>query len=171
MVADKGEALHGPGEGKMVCGMSGRRHRLEPPAGSLDHVAMCHGDVGPEISVGAGLRIVLLALEPRARGPMRPLCVNRGAGRRLDPGGVRRMVAMSMRYQYVCHRLATHGIEQCGSVRLIVGTWVDDRNIALADDIADRPGKGERARIVAQDAPHARPHFLDDTGLEGEVAV
>ncbi len=40
-----------------------------------------------------------------------------------------------------------------------------------ADDVADRAGEGERARIVAQHAPHAGRDLLDDAGLQRKVAV
>ncbi|MGY3460663.1 hypothetical protein ACVWW5_006113 [Bradyrhizobium sp. LM3.4] len=46
-------------------------------------------DIGREVAVGAGFRIVLLALETRARGAVRAFGIDRRAGRLLDPRGVR----------------------------------------------------------------------------------
>jgi hypothetical protein len=56
-------------------------------------------------------------------------------------------------------------------MRLMVGTGIDDGDLAAAHDVADRTGKGEGARIVAQDAPHAGPHFLDHAGQKRKIAV
>ena len=81
------------------------------------------------------------------------------------------MVAMGMGDEDMAHRLAAHGLEQRLGVRLVVGTGIDDRDLALADDVADRAGEGERARIVAEHAPHAGAGFLDDAGLERKIAV
>ncbi|MGY3465647.1 hypothetical protein ACVW0I_002518 [Bradyrhizobium sp. LM6.11] len=69
--------------------MAGRRHGLEPPAVAFDDVAMGDPDIGREVAVGAGFRIVLLALETRARGAVRAFGIDRRAGRLLDPRGVR----------------------------------------------------------------------------------
>src|ERR1700746_1013638 len=56
-------------------------------------------------------------------------------------------------------------------MRLAVRAGIDDRDLPLAHDIAQRAGKGERARIVAEHAADAGYHLLDDTGLQGKVTV
>jgi hypothetical protein len=56
-------------------------------------------------------------------------------------------------------------------MRLVVGAGIDDRDVALAHDVADRAGEGKRAWIVAQNPPHAGAGFVDDARLEREVAV
>ncbi len=155
----------------MIGGVARRCDRLQRPALPFDHVAVLHFDIGPEIAVGAGLRIVLLALEARPRGAMRPLGIDRRAGGGLDPRRVRRVVAMGMGDENMRHGLAAHGIEQRPGMRFIIRAGIDDRDLALADDVADRSGEGERARIVAENAPHAGAGFIDDTRLEREVAV
>src|SRR6185436_19474258 len=53
----------------------------------------------------------------------------------------------------------------------VVRPGIDDRDLALAYDVADRAGKGERARIVAENPPHAGAGFIDDAGLERKIAV
>src|SRR5262245_35905681 len=78
---------------------------------------------------------------------------------------------MGVRDQDMRYRLALDGIEQRLGMRLVVGTGIDDRDIALAHDVTDRAGEGERARIVAEDAPHAGTGFLDHAGLQGEIAI
>ena len=155
----------------MVGGVARRRHRFQRPPLTFDGVAVLDLDVGPKIAVGAGFRTVLLALEARPRGAMRPLGINRRAGGGLDPRGVRRMVAMGMGDQDMRHGLAAHGIQQRFGMRFVVGTGIDDRDLALAHDVTDRAGESERARIVAEHPPHAGARFVDDARLQREVAV
>ena len=155
----------------MIGGVAGRRHRFQRPARAFDDVAVLDLDIRPEIAVGAGFRIVLLALEARPRGAMRPLGIDGRAGGGLDPRGVRRVVAMGMGDQNMRHGLAAHGVQQRFRMRLVIGAGIDDRDLALAHDVADRAGEGERARIVAEDPPHAGAGFIDDARLEREVAV
>ena len=172
MIADERHLPLRPGERQMIGGVAGRRHRLEPPAVAFDDCRHClHLDVGPEVAVGAGFRIVLLALEARPRGAMRPLGIDGGAGGGLDPRGVRRMVAMGVGDQDMRHGLAAHGIEQRCGMRLVVGTGIDDRDLALADDVAHRAGEGERARIVAEHPPHAGADFSTTPGLSGKLRL
>src|SRR5262249_33165046 len=80
MVADEIDLPLGPGESEMVGGVAGRRYGLELPARALDDFAVLDLDVRPELAVGAGFRIVLLALEARPRGAVRTLGINRRAG-------------------------------------------------------------------------------------------
>src|SRR6266487_4775422 len=102
---------------------------------------------------------------------MRTLGIDGSAGGGLDPRRVRRVVAVGMGDENMRHRLAAHGVEQRLGVRFVVGAGIDDRDLALADDVTDRAGEGERARIVAENASHAGAGFIDDTRLEREVAV
>ena len=171
MIADKGYLSLGPGERQMIGGMARRRHRFQRPAGTFDGVAVFHFDVRPEVAVGAGFRIVLFALEARPRGTVRAFGINRGAGGGLDPRGVRRMVAVGMGDQDMRHGLATHRTQQRRGMSLVIGTGIDDGDVALAHDVTHRAGEGERTRIVAEHPPHARADFLDHTGFQGEVAV
>ena len=69
------------------------------------------------------------------------------------------------------HRLAAHRVEQRIDVPLVERAGIDDRDLAAPDDVAQRPLEGERARIVDEDAPHARHDLLDDAGSEIEGAV
>ena len=155
----------------MVGGMPGGRHRFQRPAGTFDGVAVLDLDIRPEIAVGTGFRIVLLALEARPRGAVRPLGIDRRAGRSLDPRGVRRVVVVGMGDQDMGHGLAAHGIQQRFRMRFVVRPRIDDRDLAAADDVTDRAGEGERARIVAENAPHAGADLVDDSGLKREIAV
>src|ERR1700751_4731984 len=81
------------------------------------------------------------------------------------------MVAMGMGDQDMRHRLAAHRIEQRLGMHFAIRTGIDDRDLALAYDVADCAGEGERARIVAQHAADTGAYFLDDPGLEGEFLV
>ena len=54
---------------------------------------------------------------------------------------------------------------------LIVGTGIDDRDLALAHNVTHRAGKGEGARIVAENPPHAGTDDLGHAGLQRKIAV
>ncbi len=155
----------------MVGGVAGGCDRFQRPSRTFDDVAVLDLDVGAEVAVGTGFRIVLLALEARPRGAMRPFGVDGGAGGGLDPGGVRRMVAVGVGNEDMRHGLAAHGVQQRLGMRLVVRAGIDDRDLASAHDVADRAGEGERARIVAKHPPHAGPRLVDDAGLKRKVAV
>ena len=75
---------------------------------------------------------------------------------------------MGMGDENMRHGLAAHGVQQRFRMRLVVRPGIDDRDLALAHDVADRAGEGERARIVAENPPHAGAGFIDDAGLEAE---
>ncbi|MBA7705929.1 hypothetical protein ES703_114771 [subsurface metagenome] len=81
------------------------------------------------------------------------------------------MVAMGVRDKDMRHRLAFDGIEQRPGMRLVIRTRIDDRNIASAYDVADRAAEGERARIVAENTPHAGAGFFDHAGFKRELAI
>src|SRR5579871_212150 len=102
---------------------------------------------------------------------MRPLPKCRRTGRLLERRGPRRMIAMGVSDDDMRHRLAAYGIEQRRRVARINGARVDDRDPAVADDVAQRPLEGERPRIVGQDAPHARRDVVDDPRSEIERAI
>src|SRR5260370_35973703 len=63
------------------------------------------------------------------------------------------------------------GGEQRRRVGVVVGTGIDNRDLAAAYDVTHRAGKGERARIVAENPPRTGADFIDNTGLERKVAV
>ena len=81
------------------------------------------------------------------------------------------MVAMGVGDQDMRHGLAAHGIEQGCGMFLAVGTGIDDRDLAVAYDVAHRAGEGERARIVGENAPHAGNDLLGHAGLQRKIAV
>ena len=80
------------------------------------------------------------AAAPARCGPSR---VDLGAGRGLDLGHGRRMVAMGVGDKNVGDGLAAHGVEQRRDVRVVVRTRIEDRDFAAADDVADRALEGE----------------------------
>ena len=67
--------------------------------------------------------------------------------------------------------LAAHGIEQRLRMAGVVGPGIDDRDLAAADDVADRAREGERAGIVAHDPSHQRRHLVDHAGSEIKALV
>ena len=81
------------------------------------------------------------------------------------------MIAMGMGDEDVRDRLAAHGIEQRRDMGVIVGAWVEDRNLAAADNVADRAREGERTGIVGDDRPYVRRHLFRSTGQEIEGLV
>src|ERR1043166_4494140 len=102
---------------------------------------------------------------------MRTFGIDGGTGCRLDARRIRRMIAVGMGDEDMGHGLAAHGVEQCRRMRLAVRTGIDDRNLATPYDVADCPGKGERTRIVAEDAPHTGPHLFGYAGQKREIAI
>src|SRR5215475_2852337 len=81
------------------------------------------------------------------------------------------MIAMGVGNDDVRHRLAAHGIKQHSGVALIERPGIDDRHVAAADNVAQRPLEGERARIIGEDTPHARRNVVNDAGSEVESAI
>ena len=103
------------------------------------------------------------------RGAVRTFGIDGGAGRGLDRGHRRRMVAVGVGDEDRRHRLVAHGVEQGADVALVGRARIDDRDLAAADDVAHRALEGERSRIVrhhAADAGHGLVH-----GVGGEVEV
>src|SRR6516165_1601324 len=81
------------------------------------------------------------------------------------------MIAMSVSDENVGDGLAAHGVEQRGDMRLIKRSGIDDRDLALSDDVGDRSLVGERARIIRKQAPHPWLRLLDLAGDEVERLV
>jgi hypothetical protein len=87
------------------------------------------------------------------------------------------MVAVGVSDDDVRHGLAPHRVEQGRDVRLVDGAGIDDGDAAAADDVAHRALEGERAGIVAQDAPDAGRYLLDlarreiESLVEGDVVA
>ncbi len=167
MIAAEQDAVFGQRKAQMVRGVAGRVHRLEPPAGAGDLVAVVHGDIGGEIPVAAFLDAALAA--PAAG--MRAKAVGRGPGRRLQRLRRRRMVVMRMGYQDMGHLLAGETREQCGDMLVEIGAGVDDGDLALADDIGAGALEGERARVARDDAADAGRHRFEPAILERHVAA
>ena len=92
---------------------------------------------------------------------MRPFGHEDGAGRRLDSGRGRGMVAMRVGDDHMRDRLAAHGVEQPRYVLLVFGPRIEDRDAAAPDDVAHGAFKGERARVVGQQPTQARHDLLD----------
>ena len=124
-----------------------------------DDRAVGERDIGAEIHVGGGVEPRGFADMQRPRRPVRAFGVHRGAGRRLDLGHGRRMVAMGVGDEDVGDGLAAHRVEQRGDMGVVVGAGIEDRDFAAADDVAHRALEGERARIVGDDGAHARRHL------------
>ena len=171
MIADEIDFSLRPRERQMIGGVARRRHRLQRPAIALDGLAVAHPHIGIEIAVGAGFRIVLLALIARPRRPVRAFGIDGGTGRGLQPRGVRGMVAMGVGDQNMRHGFPAHGVQQRRRMGLVVGTGIDDRDLALAHDVTHRAREGERARIVAEDTPHPGADFLDHARRQRKVAI
>src|SRR5437764_5040795 len=102
---------------------------------------------------------------------MRPLGENLGAGCRLDGGHGGGMIAMRMRDENVRHGLTAHGVEQRSDVSRIVGSGIDDRDLAASDDVTHCPFEGERTRIVGDDTAHTRRKLFGAAGSELEYSV
>ena len=81
------------------------------------------------------------------------------------------MVAMGVGDEDVCHRFVAHGIEQRADMGFIVRAWIDDCHLAVADDVADGPFKGEWARIIGHNSPHAGHRLVHHIGHEIKIFV
>ena len=118
--------------------VSGRRHRFDGPAVAADHIAVGERDVGAEIHVGAGVEPARLADMQRPRQAVRALRENLRAGCGLDLGHGGGMIAMGVGDENVGDGLAAHGVKQRADMRIVVGAGIEDRDLAAADDVADR---------------------------------
>ena len=134
-------------------------NRFDGPAVARNDRAVRERDVGTEIQVARGIEPAALADMQRPRRAMRAFSVDGGAGRRLDLGHGRRMVAVGVGDEYLGDGLAAHGVEQGGDMGIVVRPRIEDRDFAAADDVAHRPLEGERSRIVGDNGAHARRHF------------
>ena len=141
------------------------------PTVAAYHFAVGERHVRTEIHVGGGIEPSRLADMQRAGQPVRPLRENFGAGRRLDLGHRRRMVAMSVGDEDVRHRLAAHRVEQRRDMGIVVGAGIEDRHLAATDDVADRALERERAGIVGRHRTYERRHLFCLVGLEIERLV
>src|SRR5262249_53959463 len=81
------------------------------------------------------------------------------------------MVAMSMSDEDVRHRFIAYGVEQLPYMLGVVGPRIDDRHLAAANDVTDRPFERERAWIVGHDPPQAGHWLVSDIGLEVEIFI
>src|SRR5215471_1825688 len=81
------------------------------------------------------------------------------------------MIAMGVSDDDVGHRLAAHGVKERSRMAAIERPRIDDRDLAAADDIGQRPREGERAWIIGEDTPHAGRNVVDDARSEVERAL
>ena len=137
----------------------------------LHRFAVGQRAVGPEVGVVGGFHPRPVADMERPRRPVRAFGQNQRAGRGLDRRHAGRMIAVGVGDENMRDGLAAHRIEQRRAVGGVLGTGIDDRDFAAADDVAHRALEGERARIVAQKPPHAGHRLVDAAGDELEILV
>ena len=143
-----------------VCTASNRHL---PPAISSPSL---HDDIGREVPVAAFLAARLAA--PAAG--MRPEAVGRRAGRFLQRLRRRRVVAMRVGDEDMGDPLAGEARQQRVDVLGKVGPGIDDRDLALADDIGAGAAERERAGVARDDAPDPRRHRFEPAVFERELA-
>src|SRR3954451_11435179 len=171
MVPDKKGLSIWPRECKVIGRVPRRGDRLQRPVSAFDGVALTQLDIGLELAVRAGFRRYLFTFVARPRCAVWTLGIDLGPGRSLDARGVGRVIPVSVGDQNMRHRFAPHCIKQRRGVFLVVWAWIDDRDLAPANDITDCPRQGEWAGVIAENPPHTRPNFLRDTRLERKVAI
>ena len=66
-------------------------------------------------------------------------------------------------------RFAVQHVEQGRDMVFVQRTRVDDRDIAVADDIGSRAHIGERSRVVRDDPPDQRANLLNLAVFEFDV--
>ena len=158
-------------ERHVVRGVAGRGDRLDGPASAGDHLAVGQRAVGLELGIVAGVEARRLADIERSRGAMRPFGEHHGPGRRLDSRHRGGMIPMRMRHEDMGDGFPAYRIEQGRNVRLVERTGIDDRNVALADDVGQGPLERERARIVGEHPAHPGRDLIDDVGRKVEALI
>ena len=78
---------------------------------------------------------------------------------------------MGMGDENVGDSLVTHGIEQRFDMGVVIGTGVEDCDLAAADDVTHRALEGKRPRIIGDHRAHARRDLCHSVGLEIESLV
>ena len=162
MIAGEQDVLLGESEGEMVGAMAGRRHGLQGPGRAGHGVAVAEPDGGMEAMVGAGVEKIDLAEAERPGAAMRAGAIGRGAGGGGERRGGRRMVHMSVADEDRLDALVGDGRKEARDMAVIVRAGIDDRDAAIADDIAAGAGEGERPGIRRHQAPQPGRDDLDD---------
>src|SRR5271169_268825 len=126
-----------------------------------------YGHIGHEVPIAALLDRGIAALPPGVGTE----AIGRGPGCRLQRRCRRRMVAMGVRNQDVSHLFAGKSGQQCRDVLVEIRAGIDDRDVAVADDIGPGAAEGERARIARDNAANARRHPLEPAVFEGKFAA
>src|SRR5712671_3544623 len=155
----------------MIRGMTRRGDCLEIPSIASHHIAINKLEIGMEFAITTGIKTLRFIEVELARGAMRPLTEGWRARCGLDACCSGRVVAMSMRDQDMRDHLVSNRIEERLDVRFVKWPWVNDGNAISAHNIADRSLERKRSRIVAQQPPQARVHFLDLAGRKVEALV
>ena len=155
------------GEAEMVRGVAGSVNGLEAPALTGDGLAIVHCHIRDEVPVPAFFDPGLTALPSG----MRAITVCGGAGCRLKCCGRRRMVTMGVGDQDVGHSLARETGEQGLDMLREVGTGVDYRNLAVADDVGAGTSEREGAGVACDDAADPRCDWLEPAVLERKLTA
>jgi hypothetical protein len=69
------------------------------------------------------------------------------------------------------HGLVAHGVEQRCDMGRIVRAGIDDGDLTLADDVAERALEGERPGIIGHHPAHAGHDLIDRVRGEIEILV
>jgi hypothetical protein len=136
--------------------------RFQRPAGAAEVVAVFQPDVGAEVQVVAGLHPHLPVRGDAGFGAG----VHPGAGQLGQRAGERRVVHVRMSDEDVGDALAGGRGQDRVPVLAEIRTGVDDRDIAVADDVGPRAVEGERAGVAGDDAADQRADLLHDAVLE-----
>src|SRR6478609_3381660 len=80
---------------------------------------------------------------------MRPFGEHHGPGRRLDSRHRGGMIPMRMRHEDMGDGFPAYRIEQGRNVHLVERTGIDDRNVALADDVGRKVEALVEGNVVA----------------------
>ena len=155
----------------MICGVPRGGHCFDGPPRAADDLAVREGAIRLKLGIIAGIEPRRLVAADCTCWPVRSFCQHQGTGCRLYGRHRRGMVPMRMGDEDVGDGLTTNGAKQRAYVRLIQRTGIDDRDMAAADDVRDRPPERERARIVGEDPPHPGHDLLDFAGREIERLV
>src|ERR1700683_3977027 len=93
------------------------------------------------------------------------------SGRCLDLWHAGRVIAVRVGDENMSDGLAADCVEQRADMRIIVGSGIEDRDLAATDDVTHRALVGERSGIVGDQRAYARRHLFGVAGHKIEALV
>jgi len=162
----------GQREAQMIRRMPRRINCLDPPGSAFDALPMPEATVRPEAHVDQflpGWR----ARSVRASGQVAPESERLGAGFSLECRDTLAVIGMRVGEHDAGDAFAAPRklVQQGLPVALVIRPRIDDRDLALPENISVGALEGERAFIGGNEPPQARRDLLQDTAAEIDFSV